>query len=219
MKKRVLIFGDSNVWGYIPGSGQRFPENIRWTGVATQFLERDCVILEDGVSSRATIYDDLRFSCRNGKTGLGYTLAAQAPLDLVVLSLGINDLKYGDAVASRKGLEELIRLLENADACFPLPGSSRNFPQGLKLLVLSPIHLHPRISELWPDSSLRNSYNESLKYAELYAKAAKEHGAWYLNTADYAAPSPVDGVHMDADAHSAVGHAVAEQIQRILNFS
>ena len=54
MKKRVLIFGDSNVWGYIPGSGQRFPENIRWTGVAAQLLERDCVILEDGVSSRDT---------------------------------------------------------------------------------------------------------------------------------------------------------------------
>lgn len=217
MKKRVLVFGDSNVWGYIPGSGERWPENVRWTGVLKQLLADDCVILEAGISGRTTIYDDPRFDCRNGKLGLGYSLAAHAPLDLVVLSLGINDLKFGDALASCKGLCELIRRLEQADACYPLPGGSQIFPRGLKLLLLSPIPLHPQIRELRPDSSLRNSYEESLKYAGYCQRLAEEHQAWFLDAAKYAQPSIVDCVHMDAEMHLSLGHATAEKIRKIFS--
>ena len=28
---RILCYGDSNTWGYIPGTGKRFDENTRWT--------------------------------------------------------------------------------------------------------------------------------------------------------------------------------------------
>lgn len=219
MKKRVLVFGDSNVWGYIPGSGDRFPDHVRWTGIVRQLLEKDLVLVEDGINGRTTIYDDPRFECRNGKKSLGYTLAAQAPLDLVVLSLGINDLKFVDAVASCRGMEELIRLLEHADACFPIPGGSRHFPNGLKLLILSPIHLHSQIRELRPDSSLRNGYEESLKYAKCYEPLAKEHAAWFLNAAEFAQPSVADCVHMDEAAHRSLGYAVAEKIREILDLS
>jgi len=30
MKKRIVIFGDSNTWGYDAKSGGRFNEEIRW---------------------------------------------------------------------------------------------------------------------------------------------------------------------------------------------
>ena len=219
MKKRVLIFGDSNVWGYIPGSGERFPEHVRWTGIVSQLLANDFVVAEDGINGRTTIFDDPRFECRNGKKGLGYTLAAQAPLDLVVLALGTNDLKFVDAVASCRGMEELVRLLEHADGCFPIPGGSSNFPNGLKLLIISPIHLHPQIRDLRPDSSLRNGYEESLKYAECYEQLAKEYAVWFLNAAEFAQPSIADCVHMDEVAHLSLGHAVAEKIREIFDTS
>ena len=36
MKKRVLCYGDSNTWGFNAMNenvyGQRFPEEVRWTG-------------------------------------------------------------------------------------------------------------------------------------------------------------------------------------------
>lgn len=31
MGKRILCIGDSNTWGYIPGSGERYEKNVRWT--------------------------------------------------------------------------------------------------------------------------------------------------------------------------------------------
>ena len=30
MKKRIVCFGDSNTWGYIPITGERYDESIRW---------------------------------------------------------------------------------------------------------------------------------------------------------------------------------------------
>ena len=31
MKKRVVCYGDSHTWGYVPGTGERYDESIRWT--------------------------------------------------------------------------------------------------------------------------------------------------------------------------------------------
>ena len=36
--KRILCFGDSNTWGAIPGSTQRHPEEVRWTGILAREL-------------------------------------------------------------------------------------------------------------------------------------------------------------------------------------
>ena len=33
--KRIMVYGDSNTWGYIPvesGTTTRYPEDVRWTG-------------------------------------------------------------------------------------------------------------------------------------------------------------------------------------------
>ena len=32
MSRTVVCYGDSNTWGYTPGSGVRFDEKTRWTG-------------------------------------------------------------------------------------------------------------------------------------------------------------------------------------------
>lgn len=31
--KKILCYGDSNTWGLIPGTQNRFPQNVRWTGL------------------------------------------------------------------------------------------------------------------------------------------------------------------------------------------
>ena len=32
MQKNILCFGDSNTWGYIPGTGERYAPEVRWPG-------------------------------------------------------------------------------------------------------------------------------------------------------------------------------------------
>ena len=49
--KRILCYGDSNTWGYVAGSGARYPYNVRWTGVAQRELGNEYIIFEDEATS------------------------------------------------------------------------------------------------------------------------------------------------------------------------
>ena len=51
MGKRILCIGDSNTWGYIPGSGERYEKNVRWTGKLAQTLGENYEVIEEGVGS------------------------------------------------------------------------------------------------------------------------------------------------------------------------
>lgn len=212
--KRILCYGDSNTWGHIPADGQRYPEDVRWTGVMAKLLGSGYTVIENGLNGRTTSFDDYYVDYRNGRTGLGYALCTHAPLDMIIVSLGTNDLKYTDAIGSYKGLEELLRLIEHADACYPA-AACKIFPDGAKVLVVSPIHLHPNISSLRPESSIRDKYEESLKFSAYYEQLARTHGAEFLDAANYAVPSAKDCVHMDPSSHMMLGKAIAEKVKAI----
>ena len=49
MVKRILCFGDSNTYGYIPGgNGRRYGPDVRWTGLMSAWLKPECLIIEEG---------------------------------------------------------------------------------------------------------------------------------------------------------------------------
>ena len=51
--REILCFGDSNTYGLIPGTKERYKENIRWTGILQQKLkEKDCRIGKDSAEER-----------------------------------------------------------------------------------------------------------------------------------------------------------------------
>ena len=45
--------------------------------------------------------------------------------------------------------------------------------------------------------------------------AAAVLGVYFLNAAAYADPSAVDGIHMEASGHAALGEAVARKVREI----
>ena len=48
--KQILCFGDSNTFGLIPGTGNRYDWNIRWTGILDKNLrEKGYRIIEEGL--------------------------------------------------------------------------------------------------------------------------------------------------------------------------
>lgn len=212
--KRILCYGDSNTWGHIPADGNRYPADVRWTGIAAAALGSEYLIIEDGLNGRTTTFDDYYVDFRNGKNGLGYSLSADAPLDLIVISLGTNDMKYTGAVGSSKGLDELLRIITNANAFCPMTGDSV-FPQGVKILVISPIHIHSRIAELRPESSIADKYAESVNFARYFRPVAEKYHAWFLDASQYAQPSVKDCVHMEEESHKSLGIAIANKIKEI----
>ena len=202
--KNILCYGDSNTWGCNPGVLTRHPADVRWTGVVQKLLGSEYNIIENGINGRSTVWDDPANQCRNGLSGLGYALYSAKPLDLVVLMLGTNDLNYTDAEGYYLGIKMLAQRILKANASFP--GTSEVFPDKTRLLLVSPI----LVTENMP------SYPESCKFAEYTEKVANELGVPWLNAAEYAQPSPLDGCHMDEENHQQLGIALAVKIKTIL---
>lgn len=214
-KKRVLCYGDSLTWGFEPLSGARFDSNMRWTGVCQEILGEDYIILEEGLSGRTTIYEDPCKPCRNGRKGLSYCLLSQSPLDLVVLFLGTNDLKFTDVYGAANGIDELTRIVMGADTIFSV--KHQIFPNGPKVLLVSPPHIDPDIKNCIPESSLASNSTESFRFAETYELVAQKWGAGFLDASKIVKPSCLDFVHIDAGEQKKLGKEIATAIKEIFS--
>ena len=110
--REILCFGDSNTYGLIPGTKERYKENIRWTGILQQKLkEQDCRIVEEGLCGRTTVFEDELRKNRKGSDLLPVLLESHAPIDQVVLMLGTNDCKsyYHDSSGRSDRRESILR--------------------------------------------------------------------------------------------------------------
>ena len=94
---------------------------------------------------------------------------AHKPLDLLILNLGTNDLKFTDAYGASKGAETLISLTTLVQA---RKESSLVFPNGIQILLVSPIEMDPVVAND-PFGSLRNGAEESRKFAYYYQHVAE----------------------------------------------
>lgn len=210
--KNILCFGDSNTWGYTPGTAVRYAPDVRWTGVMQSELGADYRVLEDGLNARTSVYEDPWSPWRLGKDALPVALVAQKPIDLLVLMIGTNDLKFVDAYAAAKGAETLITITQMVQA---RKESSPVFPNGLKVLLVSPILLDPCVAND-PFGTLRNGAEESTRFAYYYRHVAKSKGVYFFDAASVASPSKIDGVHMEPASHQALGRALAAEVRKIL---
>lgn len=92
--KQLLCFGDSNTWGLIPNTKQRYSWGVRWTSILQEKLNSHEVrVIEEGLCGRTTIYDDAYRKNRNGLESLPEILESSYPIDAAVIMLGTNDCK------------------------------------------------------------------------------------------------------------------------------
>ena len=59
----------------------------------------------------------------------------------------------------------------------------------------------------------RGGAEKSLEVARWMAEIAERHGAEFLDAETVASVDPVDGIHLDAEAHGDLGRAVAERLR------
>lgn len=213
--KYILCYGDSNTWGYVPGVGLRHPDEVRWTGVAQKMLGADYRLWENGLIGRTTVFDDPWYPFRNGQKDLDSTLYANAPLDLVVLFLGTNDLKFVSAFESSRGADRLVFEILSADA--RLRADQPIFPQGAKVLLIAPPLVHEEVERINPETLFGKAPAQSREYSRRMAAVAESYeNVWFLDAAQYTTPSEADGLHLEPASHEKLGKAIAEKIKEIL---
>jgi lysophospholipase L1-like esterase len=208
MQKYILCYGDSNTWGWPPSGWGRHPQDQRWPGVLELTLGDGYHIIEAGQPGRAV------------KSGFGdpdeehrelyQCLNSSQQIDLVILMLGINDLfirpsDSADDVASNLGAI-VLRIETFGD------GTDSNTPL---ILIVSPPYLEQDTESQFAmfDGQL---VQKSKQLGGHYEQLANLHSCEYFDAATAIRSSLVDGVHLDADAHVALGQALAPVCREIL---
>lgn len=207
--RTIVCFGDSNTHGANPVDQARFPRDVRWPGVLRADLGPEYEVIEEGLNARTTVFVDPLADDRSGKSYLQPCLWSHQPVDLVTIMLGTNDLKtvFGaDAPAIANGAAHLVDLARRS-----LAGPDDAPP---RVLLIAPPPLAPMTdrSELW---GFGTSRVESGRLAGLYRLVAEMRGIPFLDAGSVVTTSPHDGVHLDAEAHLALGHAVATMIREV----
>ena len=212
---RILCYGDSNTWGYNAEIAGRFDEDTRWTARLQKMLGEGYDVVEAGLNGRTTSFDDFYRDYENGRKGLCYNLLQSKPIDLLIISLGTNDLKFSGAFGSSKGM---FSLLQTAyfPGVFNVEGvNSKIYKDGPKVLVISPIHLSPDIDSK-SHELFYGKYEDSLRLAELYKPLCDKFGAYFMDASQYAEPCKKDGIHLDAEGHRKIADAIYDAVINIL---
>ena len=210
---RILCFGDSNTWGNISATPDRFPADVRWTGVLQRELGDDYLVIEEGYNGRTSVFTDVVEGRLSGIDYFGPCLDSQSPLDLVIIMLGTNDLVRTDAFGATEGVRALIERtweMHKPDRVKPYPV----FTDEPRILVIAPPLMHTLL-EQHEGERHRRAPQESRKFARLYGQLAKELGVEFLDASIYAEPSDVDGIHMGEASHRRLGEAIAHKILQI----
>lgn len=206
--KTVVCFGDSNTWGADPVSQGRLSPDARWTGVLRAALGSDFNIIEEGLNGRTTTVDDPIYPHRNGRDYLPPCLESHAPVDLITIMLGTNDLK---ARLGRSASD----IAESAGTLATLARSSPSGPGGRppEVLLISPppVTLLTELEEMFEGGK-----EKSLKLAGYYKRRADRIGVPFFDAGSVIQCSDLDGIHFEAGQHAILGRALAEMIRGLI---
>ena len=209
--KTILAFGDNLTWGFDPTTEARHAYEDRWTSVLEAGLGGGVRVIDEGLAGRTTAFDDLTgLPDRNGARVLPTLLASHTPIDVLIMMLGISELRGfmgRNAVGSMYGMQRLIEIV-------------RTFPYhphygAPAIVVVAPPPLvptaHPELSRMF-----EGRIEESIMVAEHYRRLCANMGVMFFDAASVSVASPIDGAHLDAANNRALGRALVPVVTRAL---
>ncbi len=210
-EKRILCYGDSNTWGYISGSDhQRYNKKERWPRILQSLLEENYEIIEEGLNSRTLISNDPRPG-KEGKNGSEYLipcLDTHDPIDLVILMLGTNELKFN----YNKTPEGIGEILEEYFVKKILNRKSQFTGKYPKLLIVTP----PLVNEFADERTsikYKDASEKSKKLNEIYEEVAKRNNCYFISNDKLEVG--IDGVHLTKESHKILAEILKEKIEDI----
>jgi lysophospholipase L1-like esterase len=210
--QQILVYGDSLTWGIIPDTRERLAFEQRWPVVMEGDLirgGRKVRVIEDCLNGRRTVWDDPYKPGRNGLAGLEQRMEIHSPLALVILMLGTNDFQAthgNDAGLSAFGMAALIRAIRRApiEPGMPVP----------EVLVVAPPPI--RTPKGMVAVKFAGAPDRCAGLAKAYQEVTRELECHFFDSGTVAESSGVDGVHLGADQHAILGHALAKVVAPLM---
>lgn len=205
-RKRILIFGDSNTWGWDPQTEDqrhdRFVERLR----------SDCPeyeILEEGMNGR--VLDAPGYlGPESGSASIRKAIGRNLPLDLIVIALGSND--------ARRMYSPSIRVWKaDLDAFLNALNAARTLCPHTPVLLVSPPLLNAEAIDREMLSTFSQSGQRILEQAQSEIQKAGEEICFYtlISSEIGLYGGGYDGIHLDASGHLRLAKALEEKFHTI----
>lgn len=207
--KKILLFGDSNTFGYRPDRGGRYHADIRWAGIVAQhYRQKGIEVLEEGLSGRAALFDDTIHDIKKGVSVFPAILQKDGPVDLVVIMLGTNDCKIRFHATAQQIAEGIGQLVEQV-----LDYEKTQSKHDTRILIMSPILLGKGVGEPGFDLDFDGHSEQVAQHlAGEMKKIADRYHCEFLAASEYAKPSALDREHMDEQEHAKLAAAVTDKL-------
>lgn len=212
--KRVMVYGDSNSWGY-PCDTHKARMVDRWPCVMARALG-DIDLIEENLPGRTTVHDDPEHlgEANNGQRFLETALRSHAPLDAVILFLGINDLKArfepsADLIANNLG-----RLIEDIRT---VGGKSNVWddPTPPAVFLIAPPALSERADDpTWERcAEWSGARDVSRQLVDACQALGERVDVPVFDATPFVASGSDDPIHWTAASHTRLGNAMAGWLQ------
>jgi len=207
---RILCYGDSNTWGYVPNSDHhRFSNDERYTGILSKTLGKKYEVISEGLNGRTLVSDDPRpgKEGRNGSTYLKPCLDSHDPINIVILMIGTNELKP----EFNKSVEEIEIILEKQYVKTIITKPSLFTKKCPKLIIVCP----PVVNEntVYSKEKFAGAHKKSIAIRKIYSDIAKRNHCYFVETNDLKVGA--DGVHLTKESHDVLAKKLLGEIKKI----
>ena len=210
LQKRILCYGDSNTYGYIP-TGGRYDENTRWPMRMQRVLGDGYAVIEEGFNGRTIVFDDpVEGGFKSGVAYLPPCLMSHNPLEAVLIMLGTNDTKVRFGMTPMTIGQSMMQLVRTAKQY-----AVNEAGEASRIIVVAP----PRILDNLMATRHAECFGEqaiavSAGLSRELRRITKLMRCDFFDAEPYAEVSPLDAVHMTAEGHLRLGDAMAEKIRK-----
>lgn len=196
-KIKVLCFGDSNVFGFMPLTGLRYLRRTRWTGVLQELAKDNYEIIEAGANNRTAFSDNPAGGNLTGYKALPKFLDEN--IDIIILAVGANDLQYqyeNTRDDFKQGMSNLVDIVR------------KKIPNARIILASPSVVTEKVLKSFFVNMFDETSIEKSYMLAEIYKEVASEKHCEFIDLNKVAKVSEKDGLHYDGDAHRAIAEAI-----------
>ena len=205
--KKILCFGDSNTYGFVPQSGLRYDINTRWTGILQTLCNNEFEITEAGCNNRTAFIDNPAGINQTGYKILPEYLKTNF-FDIVILAIGINDLqRFFNPTLNEfeQGMEKLIQITKNLS-----PKSK------IILICPSKLNLAGINNGIFSYQFDKISVEKSGKLSPIYKSLAEKYKCHFIDLNNIVDVSPLDGLHFSAESHKKIAENLYKNLKQTI---
>ncbi len=209
-KKRILCYGDSNTYGFIPFTNLRYDDETRWPMVLQQELGNEYIIIEEGLNGRTSGFDEedgiFPEKLLNSSKTIRTVINSHRPLNYVIIMLGANDIKNTFNTTPEITTKNLLNLVHTIKEY----GVYNN--QSPKIVLCTLPYLHEKVAEIWQVFEGRLSLIEEINKI---IRQIKTKDLFIFDTYLLSQDSSEDGAHFSPKSHFIIGNAMKNLIESI----